>query len=171
MATWPSHRHGPERRAMGLRRPDQRGAPPSEGEEVLIAARKPGDIDVLDNLGSHNGQNRSRDVIRGRTRTALLTSSPTDLIASRIGSLLCRAKHSNPQHKAHRDGKPQISVPLERYFESGTKTTVAALSRTFRSVRCSRDLLGVSVRLGYFVNKPGGCKKSSAHPPFGHHPS
>src|ERR1700730_2323526 len=60
---------------------------------------------------------------------------------------------------------------LERYCESGTNTTVAALSCTFHSVRCSGDLLGVSLRWGYFVNKPGGCKKSSAQPPFGHHPS
>src|ERR1700730_1102409 len=48
------------------------------------------------------------------------------------------------------------SVPLEQYFESGTNTTLAALSRTFHSVRCSRDSLGASIRWGYIVNKPGG---------------
>jgi hypothetical protein len=55
---------------------------------------------------------------------------------------------------------------LEQYFESGTNTTVAALSRTVHSVR-SGDSLGISIRWGYFVNKPGGRKKSSAQPPFG----
>jgi hypothetical protein len=53
------------------------------------------------------------------------------------------------------------SVPLEQYFESGTNTTVAAPSRIFHSVRCSGDSLGVSIRWGYTVNKPGGCTKES----------
>ena len=63
------------------------------------------------------------------------------------------------------------SVPFERSLKPGTNTIVAVLSRTFHSVRCSGDRRGVSVRHEYFVNKPGGYKKSSAQPPFGHHPS
>src|SRR5262249_41240469 len=48
--------------------------------------------------------------------------------------------------------------------------SVALLSRTFHSVRCSGCELGVSLRCGYLASRPGGSVKSSAQPPFGHQP-
>ena len=112
-------RSRPHHRALRHRRPDQRQSFLAYVEQILVPTLKPGDIVVMDNLGSHKRQGRTPRHPR-RRRQALLPA----------------ALSARPQ--SHRAGLRQAQSPAAQSRRANRRSHLAAHRPTPRPLHPSR---------------------------------